>query len=64
LEAQVPGVARAHHVHAWSITQERPMATLEVDLAPSAAADEVRRAVKDRVRKTTGMEHVTVEVIE
>lgn len=62
LEASVPGVARAHHVHAWSITQERPMATLEVDLAPGAEADGVRRAVKARVRETTGMGHVTVEV--
>ena len=62
LEASVPGVARAHHVHAWSITQERPMATLEVDLAPGAEADAVRRAVKARVRETTGMGHVTVEV--
>ena len=62
LEATLPGVARTHHVHAWSITQERPMATLEVDLAPGAVADDVRRAVKDRVRDTTGMKHVTVEV--
>ncbi|MGZ9812162.1 cation diffusion facilitator family transporter [Pseudoroseicyclus sp. H15] len=62
LEATLPGVARAHHVHAWSITQERPMATLEIDLAPGAQAEEVRRAVKSRVRETTGMEHVAVEV--
>jgi len=40
------------------------MATLEVDLAPGALADDVRRAVKDRVRETTGMAHVTVEVAE
>ena len=38
------------------------MATLEVELAPGAVADDVRRAVKVRVRETTGMEHVTVEV--
>ena len=62
LEAALPGVARAHHVHAWSIIQERPMAMLEVDLAPGDDADMVRRAVKDRVRDTTRMEHVTVEV--
>ncbi len=62
LEAALPGVTRVHHVHAWSITQERPMATLEVDLSPGADADDVRRAVKDRVRQTTGMAHVTVEV--
>ncbi len=63
LEATLPGVARAHHIHAWSITQERPMATLEVEPAAGGAnADDVRRAVKDRVRETTGVEHVTVEV--
>ena len=61
LEANVPGVVRAHHLHAWSITQERPMATLEVDLAPGADADAVRRAVKERMQETVGLEHVTVE---
>ncbi|WP_313138172.1 cation transporter dimerization domain-containing protein [Paracoccus jeotgali] len=63
LEAALPGVARVQHVHAWSITQERPMATLEVELTGGADADDVRRAVKDRVRETTGMAHVTVEVV-
>lgn len=62
LEATLPGVARVHHVHAWSITQERPMATLEVALAPGAAAESVRRAVKARLRETTGLRHVTVEI--
>lgn len=37
-------------------------ATLEIELAPGAVADDVRRAVKGRVRETTGTEHVTVEV--
>ncbi|TQS73466.1 cation transporter [Rhodobacteraceae bacterium] len=62
LETTVSGVARAHHIHAWSITQERPMASLEIELATGENADEVRRAVKDRVHQTTGIEHVTVEV--
>ena len=64
LEANVPGVARVHHVHAWSITQERPMATLEVDLEPDADAETVRRAVKERVGHVAGLSHVTVEVSE
>lgn len=62
LEKNVSGVARAHHIHAWSITQERPMATLEVDLESGADADHVRRAVKQRVQEISGVEHVTVEV--
>ncbi|TFL19263.1 cation diffusion facilitator family transporter [Jannaschia formosa] len=63
LEAHVPGVGRAHHIHAWSITQERPMVTMEIDLAPGADPSEVREAVKDRVRRSFGVEHVTVELI-
>ena len=62
IEANVPGVERVHHVHAWSITQERPMATMEVDLAAGADAETVRRAVKERVGGTAGLSHVTVEV--
>ena len=62
LEQNVPGVARAHHLHAWSITQERPMARLEVVMAPGAEADTVRHNVKARLQKTSGMGHVTVEV--
>ena len=62
LEATLPGVVRAYHIHAWSITQERPMVTLEVELAPGAMVEDVRCAVKERVRETTGIEHVTVEV--
>ena len=62
LEKNVSGVARAHHIHAWSITQERPMATLEVDLESGANADHVRRAVKQRVQEISGVEHATVEV--
>ena len=64
LEQTVPGVLRAHHIHAWSITQERPMATLEVDLAPGSEADRVRRQVKSRVAQIARIDHVTVEVSE
>ena len=62
LEDNVPGVARAHHLHAWSITQERPMATLEIVMTPGADTDTVRQNVKARMQETAGMHHVTVEV--
>ena len=32
ITADIPGVTRVHHIHAWSITQERPMATLEAEV--------------------------------
>ncbi|WP_242494126.1 cation diffusion facilitator family transporter [Salipiger sp. IMCC34102] len=62
LEQNVPGVLRAHHIHAWSITQERPMATVEIDLEAGADAQVVRRAVKDRFQELSHVEHVTVEI--
>lgn len=62
IEKNVSGVLRAHHIHAWSITQERPMATLEIDLEAGADAQVVRRAVKDRVQELSSVEHVTVEI--
>lgn len=62
LEETVPGVLRAHHIHAWSITQERPMATLEIDLKAGANSQAVRRAVKDRVQELSKVDHVTVEI--
>lgn len=58
----VPGVAVADHIHAWSITQERPMATLEVELAPGGSPEIVRQEVKKRLKEHFGMAHSTVEV--
>ncbi|UWQ22092.1 cation diffusion facilitator family transporter [Jannaschia sp. W003] len=62
LVAAVPGVAQADHIHAWSITEARPMATLEVELAPGHAPDPVRRAVKARLAERFDVGHATVEV--
>ena len=39
-----PGVAAVRHLHAWSITEARPMVTLEAVIAPGADAEAARRA--------------------
>lgn len=64
LTQNVLGVVRVHHVHAWSITQERPMVTLEAEVAPDADPQVVRRAVKSRLSSRFGVEHATVEIQE
>ena len=61
---RVPGVTRAHHIHAWSITQERPMMTLEVDVVPGTDVPATRDSIKTLLRDTFGMEHSTVEIAE
>ena len=62
LSDDVPGVAGIGHIHAWSITQERPMATLEVTLAPGADGEQVKGAIKKWLKDHQGISHVTVEV--
>lgn len=63
LKANVPGVANVTHVHAWALTESRPLVTLEVTLAAGATAESVRRAVKERLAHAFGASHATVEVI-
>ena len=60
----VPGVARVHHMHAWSITEERPMATLEADLAPGTDPEGAKLAIKEVLADRFGIAHVTVEINE
>lgn len=59
----VPGVARVQHVHVWSLTSGRVLATLELGLEPGAdqrvAVPAVKRALADRY----GIGHTTVEVL-
>lgn len=64
LKANVPGVANVSHVHAWTLTESRPLVTLEVTLAAGAAGEAVRRAVKERLDHAFGASHATVEVID
>ncbi len=63
LVANVPGVAAVSHVHAWALTESRPLVTLEVTPAPGASPESVRRAVKERLAQAFGASHATVEVI-
>ena len=59
---QIPAVTRAHHIHAWSITQERPMITLEADVAPGTDVSAAKTLIKDLLEKSFGMAHATVEI--
>ena len=59
---EVEGVIDVRHIHAWSITEERPMLTLEVDATPGSDASVVRRAVKALLHERFEVDHVTAEV--
>ncbi len=56
------GVEAVEHIHAWCVTQERPMATLEVIVQSGVDVEQVRLAVKQRMASEHGIEHATVEI--
>jgi cobalt-zinc-cadmium efflux system protein len=62
LKANVAGVTGAHHIHAWSLSEERRMATLHVTVADLAQAARIAAAVKARLHDRFGIAHATVEV--
>ena len=59
----VPGVAGVDHVHVWSITSGRVLATLELTLAAGAQPSDVVPAVKRALAERFSIGHATVEVV-
>ena len=62
LQAEIPEALEIRHVHLWSLTESRPLATLHARIAdhadPEAAADRIRAVMAAR----WSIAHVTVEV--
>ena len=63
LVAKVPGLADVRHVHVWSITSGKPVATLEIVLASGADAGAVTQAVKAALLADYGITHSTIEIV-
>lgn len=62
LTSVFPAIEDVHHVHAWSITQERPMVTLHVRVAEACRPERIAADVKRRLQERFGISHSTVEV--
>ncbi len=62
LLATFPDIIDVHHVHVWSITQERPIVTLHARLGRPRAPEHITAEIKDRLAKRFGIAHATVEV--
>jgi cobalt-zinc-cadmium efflux system protein len=62
LEAAIPGVENVHHVHAWSLTQDKPMLTLHARVADLSDSEQVTLAIGARLRERYGVDHVTVQI--
>jgi cobalt-zinc-cadmium efflux system protein len=62
LAANVPGVIGVHHVHVWSITQERQMVTLHACVEDDREGDQMVKAIKQRLHARFGLDHATIEI--
>ncbi|QQP88909.1 cation diffusion facilitator family transporter [Skermanella sp. TT6] len=58
----VPGVADVHHVHAWSLTPDRPLITFHASLAAGADHDEVLRRLRQELAHRFDIEHSTIQL--
>jgi cobalt-zinc-cadmium efflux system protein len=58
----MPGVISVDHIHAWSVTQERPVVTMEISIEPSADSDAIKHQAKKQLHEEFGIEHSTIEI--
>ncbi len=62
LVANVQGVEGVHHVHVWSITQERRMVTLHACIGEARDSDLLVKGIKERLKVQFGLDHATIEI--
>lgn len=57
-----PMILDVHHVHAWSITEERPVVTLHARLTECCPPEQITADIKRRLNERFGVTHATVEI--
>lgn len=62
LLATFPAIADVHHVHIWSITQERPMLTMHMRVRDNNPPERIVAEVKRRLAERFHIAHATIEV--
>ena len=58
----IAGLTAVEHIHIWSITEDRPMATLHVKTEPSCDIPPLKAAIRARLESRFGLDHVTLEI--
>jgi cobalt-zinc-cadmium efflux system protein len=62
IRAALPYVIDVHHVHAWSISQERPMVTLHANVLENTDSTTAVREIKQMLAARFRITHATVEI--
>lgn len=51
-----------HHLHIWSLTQERNLVTLHARISENANSDDILKAISDRLQDKFRIQHITVQI--
>ena len=62
LAAAIPEVRDIHHVHAWSLTPDRPLVTLHAVIDEGADDAHVLRRIKEMLGSEFGIGHATIQI--
>lgn len=63
LLAAIPEIRRVDHLHAWSLTPERPIVTLNALIDPVEKIEPVSAKIKARLLEKFKIEHATIDVM-
>jgi cobalt-zinc-cadmium efflux system protein len=58
----VPALLDVHHIHAWSLTPERPLLTLHARVGETADGQAVLKNIKEVLARRFGIDHSTVQI--
>lgn len=62
IQQHIPDVLKVYHIHVWSITSGRNLATLHIRLTDNSRAAEVTRQIEHELAEQFAIEHATVAV--
>ncbi|MBB3764966.1 cation diffusion facilitator family transporter [Sphingomicrobium lutaoense] len=61
---QVEGVCRVDHIHAWSVTQERPVVTMEITATAGSDMTRIKSDARALLLERFHIDHATIEMHE
>jgi len=62
LRAQVPALDGIHHMHSWSLSDERPVLTLHATLKRGSNSDQCIRDITRELQRAFNVSHATIQV--
>ncbi len=62
LTSAISTVQNVHHVHAWSLSQERSLVTLHARVVGGADPDSAVQAIRERLAERFNVQHATVQI--